>query len=150
MKTAYSVLLEVREIEERQTEIALAEARRHHEASERELAFARALRDAWIREQLGSTDAARPAHRPEDATAALARLEAIELEAERRVTETGRAVDGARGALLECRRARQVAEMLHLQALEAVAREHARRAQAELDDLGALRLRARREDGDGS
>jgi flagellar export protein FliJ len=142
VKTAYATLLEVREVEERDAELALAEARAAHDTALHELEAARALRAAWIADQIAEPSA--------DAAAALARLEAVERDAERSVAETEQRVEQAREALLERRRARQMVETLHLEAIEAEARARSRRAQAELDDFGALRFRAQREDGDGS
>ena len=137
MKTPYSTLLSVRAIEERQAEAALATALGALRQAEHALATFTAHREAWIDGHLvGSLGSASFAP-------SVVELERAEREAEAVLDRAGRELDAARTEYLERRRQREVVERLHTDALARAAREAARREQAELDDLTAIRRRAR-------
>ena len=137
MKTPYATLLSVRAIEERQAEAALTAALGALRQAEQALATLIAHREAWIDGHLvgslGSTSFA----------PAVVALERAEREAVAVLDRVGREVDVARTEYLERRRQREVVERLHTDALARAAREAARREQAEIDDLTAIRRRAR-------
>jgi flagellar biosynthesis chaperone FliJ len=78
----------------------------------------------------------------------IARLETSEGDAARRLEVALRRADEARAALLERRRDREAVETLHTDLLEAMARESARRQQAELDELGGVSANVRKEASD--
>ena len=137
MKTPYSTLLSVRAIEERQAEAALTAALGALRQAEQTLATLIAHREAWIDGHLvgslGSTSFAQ----------SVVELERAEREEVTVLDRTGRELDVARTEYLERRRQREVVERLHTDALARAAREAARREQAEIDDLTAIRRRAR-------
>ena len=145
MKSPYGPLLSLRELEEKQAEARLAEALHEEARLEAELTTTRAARDAWLQyyldDELGAIDAT-------GLGALLARLEAAESETSRRLDVAHRAGDDARSALLERQRAREAVETLHMDLLEEAARRAARRAQAELDEIGASTASARKESSD--
>ncbi len=142
MKTVYTPLLSVRQAEEKDAEIALAETQRHLAASERALHAARAAREAWLNhylaQALGGGDTRGLAE-------LLTRIEGVEREAEDRVEAARQRVDEAREILIQRRRKREAVEKLHIEVVQAAARDAARRDQAELDEVGALRARAGKE-----
>jgi flagellar export protein FliJ len=145
MKTPYGPLLSLRELEEKQAEARLAEALHDVDHAEAEVSAARGARDAWLYYYLDDTLGTI------DATALgtlLARLEAIDRQASRRLEVARRRADDARAALLERRRHREAVESLHADLLKAAARTAARRAQAELDEIGSRTTNARRETSD--
>jgi flagellar export protein FliJ len=137
VKTPYSTLLSVRAIEERQAEAALAAALGALRQAEQALSTLIGHREAWIDGHLvgslGSTSFA----------PAVVELERAEREAVAVLDRAGRELDAARTEYLERRRQREVVERLHTDALARAAREAARREQAEIDDLTAIRRRAR-------
>ena len=136
MKSPYGPLLSLRELEEQQAEARLADALREAATAEAEVTMTRGARDAWIQYYLDQ---------PPDSVdtaglgALLARLETSERDTARRLAEAQRRVDSAREALLERRRQREAVETLHTDLLEQAARTAARRQQAELDEIGAMR-----------
>ncbi len=142
MKTVYSPLLSLRQVEEKQAEVALADAQRYVSASEKALAVAYEAREAWLNNYLTQaligTDTTGLAE-------LLTRIELVEQEARERLDEANRRLDEARNELIQRRRQREAVEQLHLEAIEAATRELARRRQAELDELGALSTRMRTE-----
>lgn len=142
MKTVYSPLLSVRRVEEKEAEIALGDAQRSLAASERALDAARRAREAWLNhylaQALGGGDTGGLAE-------LLTRIEGVEREAEERLDAARQRVDEAREVLMQRRRRREAVEKLHLEVEQAAARAAARRDQAELDEVGALRARAARD-----
>lgn len=142
MKTVYSPLLSVRQAEEKEAEIALGETQRHVAASERALHAARGAREAWLNhylaQALGGGDTAGLAE-------LLTRIEGVEREAEARLEAARQQLDEAREVLIHRRRRREAVEKLHIEVVQAAARQAARRDQAELDEVGALRARAGKE-----
>jgi flagellar export protein FliJ len=137
MKTPYATLLSVRAIEERQAEADLAAALGALRLAEDALATLTAHRGAWIEFHLGGA-LGRASFAP-----SVVELERAEREAEAACDRAGRALEAARAEYLERRRQREVVERLHTEAVARAAREAARREQAELDDLTAIRRRAR-------
>ncbi len=136
--TPYAALLSVRQIEEQQAEVALAESLREVAVIGKLLGQYRQARAAWL--------AGEAAH---EATAdagviqeALVRLEAAERDADARLEAAQRRAEDARQGLLERQRQRKVVERLHVEALATAARAGARRLQAEMDELGGRAARA--------
>jgi flagellar biosynthesis chaperone FliJ len=125
MSTAYTALLSVRQIEEQQAEVTMAEALRALSVVRKVVEQVRAAREAWLGERLDAGMAE-----------TLSSLELAEREAELRLVEAEQRAAAAREALLERQRRRKVVEKLHLAALAAAARDEARRRQVELDELG--------------
>ena len=126
MNTPYEALLSVRQVEEQQAELAMAEALGVVTEAEKALRRVRATRTAWLAE-------------PVDASMSelMADLECAERDGDRRLQQAERVAAEARAALLERRRAREVVEKLHQAALAAAALEAARRAQREMDEFGS-------------
>jgi flagellar biosynthesis chaperone FliJ len=125
MSTPYTALLSVRQIEEQQAEVTMAEALRALNVVRKVVEQVRAARQAWLGERLDAGMAE-----------TLSGLELAEREAELRLVEAEQKAAAAREALLERQRQRKVVEKLHLAALAAAARDEARRRQIELDELG--------------
>jgi flagellar biosynthesis chaperone FliJ len=125
MSTPYTALLSVRQIEEQQAEVTMAEALRALSVVRKVVEQVRAAREAWLGERLDAGMAG-----------TLSGLELAEREAELRLVEAEQKAAAAREALLERQRQRKVVEKLHLAALAAAARDEARRRQIELDELG--------------
>lgn len=144
MKTPYGPLLSLRELEERQAEIRLAEAVHDVMAAEAELNAAYEARDAWLRYYL---DEGPDAVDESGLGALLTRLEGAERAAAHRLDRARQRADTARTALLEHRREREAVETLHETVLDVAEQRAERRRQAELDALGGMAM-ARREDGD--
>jgi flagellar biosynthesis chaperone FliJ len=137
VKTPYATLLSVRAIEERQAEADLAAALAGLRLAEDACATLTAHREAWIDGHLiGALGSASFAP-------AVVELERAEREAEAARDRAAVALEAARTEYLERRRQREVVERLHMDAVARAAREAARREQAELDDLTAIRRRAR-------
>jgi hypothetical protein len=131
MNTPYSALLSVRQIEEQQAEVSLAQALRELAGAMRLAEQIRAARAAWLSESLEAGLAE-----------TLIALEAAEREAEVMVIEAERQTAVAREALLDRQRQRKLVEKLHVEALAAVAQAQARRQQSELDELGGRSIGA--------
>ncbi len=125
MSTPYTALLSVRQIQEQQAEVTMAEALRALSVVRKVVEQVRAAREAWLGERLDAGMAE-----------TLSGLELAEREAELRLVEAEQRAAAAREALLERQRQRKVVEKLHLAALAAAARDEARRRQVELDELG--------------
>jgi flagellar biosynthesis chaperone FliJ len=137
VKTPYSTLLSVRAIEERQAETELAAALAALRLAETACATLTAHRGAWIEFHLGGALGAT------SFAPSVVELERAEREAVAARDRAERALDAARTEYLERHRQREVVERLHTEALGRIARVAARREQAELDDLTAIRRRAR-------
>jgi flagellar export protein FliJ len=144
MNTPYGPLLSLRELEERQAEIRLAEAMQDVATAESEVGAAREARDAWLRyyleEGASTVD-------PTGLGALLARLEDTERAAGRRLESARQRAESARVFMLEQRRQREAVETLHENVLEAAEQRAQRRQQAELDALGGMAV-SRREVSD--
>jgi flagellar export protein FliJ len=134
----YAALLSLRRTEEQQAEIVLAEALREVTSIEKSIAQLRQTRVAWLEGRMVAGSGA-----PfEGLTDVMKTLETAEREAERRLAEAQTRAAAAREDVLERRRQRKVVERLHLELLAGEARANARRAQAELDELGSRSRRA--------
>jgi flagellar export protein FliJ len=145
MKSPYGPLLSLREVEERQAEARLSEALHEVRLAEAELTSARDARDAWLQYYLDDEPGAL------DATglgALIARLEHSERDAARRLEAALGRADEARTALVGRRRDRETVETLHTDLLHVMARESARRRQAEVDELGRISASVRKEASD--
>lgn len=140
MKTPYAPLLSLRELEERQAEIRLAEAMRDVVTTEAEVNAAHEAREAWLRYYLDEGPATVD---PTGLGALLARLEGAERAAARRLDRARERADAARTVLLEQRRQREAVETLHDNMLDEAAQRAQRQWQAELDALGGMALRRR-------
>lgn len=138
MKTPYSVLLSLRQAEEKHAEVALAAARQAADERERALEAVRAAETAWIALYVGDAAASR-----ELATLSgmLTSIKRAERDAESRFETAQRRLDQARDLAVEAQRRRRVVEQLHEEAVAAAERAEAKRAQAELDELAAIRVR---------
>jgi flagellar export protein FliJ len=144
MTTPYGPLLSLRELEERQAEIRLAESLQDVATAESEVTAARDARDAWLRyyleEGASTVD-------PTGLGALLTRLEDTERAASRRLESARQRAEAARVFMLEQRRQREAVETLHENVLDAAAQLAQRRLQAELDGLGGMAV-SRREASD--
>jgi len=144
MTTPYGPLLSLRELEERQAEIRLAESLQDVATAESEVTAARDARDAWLRyyleEGASTVD-------PTGLGALLTRLEDTERAASRRLESARQRAEAARVFMLEQRRQREAVETLHENVLGAAAQLARRRLQAELDGLGGMAV-SRREASD--
>ena len=136
MNSPYVALLTLRRAEEREAELALAAAVAACAAAEEELRTARAGRARWLEEHLtGVLDASVAPVLPRT----VADIERSERQTQARLSDADRALEAARAALLERRRARAVVERLHQDRLTAAAAVAARRLEGELDDLARMR-----------
>jgi flagellar export protein FliJ len=135
VKNPYGALLGLRRIEEKEAHLALAERQRALQESERTLGAIREGRQAWLDEHLGEGGDRRA---PGGLAGLIAEIERVERLADARVQATSRQAEEARLAFLERRRHREAVERLHRAHAAEMAREAARRLQAELDDLGAI------------
>jgi flagellar export protein FliJ len=140
MKTPYAPLLSLRELEERQAEIRLAEAMHDVVTTEAAVNAAHEARDAWLRYYLDEGSATVD---PRGLGALVVRLEAAEGAAARRLDRARERADTARTVLLEQRRQREAVETLHDSVLDAAEQRAQRQRQAELDALGGMTLRRR-------
>jgi flagellar export protein FliJ len=140
MNTPYGPLLSLRELEERQAEIRLAEAMQDVAAAESEVTAAHEARDAWLRYYL---DEGASTVDPAGLGALLARLEETERAAARRLDAARQRAEAARVFLLEQRRQREAVETLHENVLDAAAQRAQRQEQAELDGLGGIAVMRR-------
>ncbi|MBI3636619.1 MAG: hypothetical protein HY216_10505 [Candidatus Rokubacteria bacterium] len=131
----YAALLSVRQVEEQQAEVALAEALRDVATIGKLLGQYRQARAAWLS---GSRGDGRLADGIQEA---LLQLEAAERETSVRLEGAEQVAEAARTTLLDRQRQRKVVERLHLEALAAAARASARRLQAEMDELGGRAAR---------
>jgi flagellar biosynthesis chaperone FliJ len=129
--TPYAALLSVRQIEEQQAEVMLAQALRGVAVVRTVVEQIRGARRAWLAD---GTDAG--------LAQTVSALELAERDAEARLAEAERRATVAREGLLDRQRQRQVVEKLHMAALAATARQRARRLQAELDELGGRSIGA--------
>lgn len=147
MKTPYSVLLSLRQAEEKHAEVTLAEAHRAADERERTLEAVRAAETAWVDLYVGDAAASRDL-----ATLAgmLTSIKRAERDAEARLETAHRRLDQARDLAVEAQRRRRVVEELHEAAVEAAERAEAKQAQAELDELAAIRVRRHAEDARAS
>lgn len=125
MTTPYTALLSVRQIEEQQAEVMLAQTLRGVAVAQKIVEQVGGARQAWL---AGGIEAG--------VAQTLSALEVAERDAEGRLAQAERQAAVARDVLLDRQRQRQVVEKLHKAALAAAARERARRLQGELDELG--------------
>lgn len=132
----YAALLSVRQVEEQQAEVALAEALRDVATVGKLLGQYRQARAAWL------TGSRNDGALADGIREALLQLETAERETAVRLDAAEGVAEAARAALIERQRQRKVVERLHLEALAAAARANARRLQAEMDELGGRAARA--------
>ena len=125
MTTPYTALLSVRQIEEQQAELMLAQALRGVAVAQAVVEQIRGARQAWLTDKIEAGLAQ-----------TLSALELAERGAEARLAHAEQHAAVARDVLLDRQRQRKVVEKLHMAALAAAARERARRLQGELDELG--------------
>ncbi len=146
MTTPYGPLLSLRELEERQAEIRLAESLQDVLTAESEVNAARDARDAWLRyyleEGASTVD-------PTGLGALVTRLEETERAASRRLESARQRAEAARVFMIEQRRQREAVETLHENMLEAAAQRVQRQQQAELDGLGSMAVSRREVDDAG-